>query len=403
MRVAVDFQDERLELELLGERLVAEWHGPAGVAGSQVRRQVRNALESPRQYPSLRQAVVPGDRVVVALDIEVPEVRAVLSAVCDTLQQAGVEAGSITVLAASGVREGLDRDLPEGVALAVHDPDNRKQLAYLSSTSEGRRIYLNRLLTDADVVVPVGRLGYDAVLGYRGPWGLIFPGLSDQETARSFRALSTTDWPDSDRPRPALTASAEVSWLLGCQFHLGIVAGTAGPVEVVAGLESVVQSEGARAVDRAWTFEAESRAELVVVGIGRPGVPTRIEDLAEGVATATRLVERGGKIVALSRAEGPLGPALRHLLDQEDPRLGPVALRGHEADPDYTAAHQLAQAMAWADLYLLSALDREAVEDSSLIVLDRPEEARRLVATSRSCLFLSQAESARARVRGETD
>jgi hypothetical protein len=403
MRVAVDFQDERLDLELPAECLVAEWHGPPGVGGSEVQRLVVEALENPRRYPPLRQAVVPGDRVVIALDVEVPGVGGVLQAVCETIQRAGVEAGAITVLVAPGVRDGLDRALPAGVVLAVHDPGDRTQLAYLSSTSDGERVYLNRLLTDADVVIPVGRLGYDAVLGYRGPWGLLFPGLSDDETARLFRGMTTTDWPDRERPRPALTRSAEVSWLLGSQFHLGIVAGTAGPVEAVAGLESTVLTEGSLAVDRAWTFEAESRAELVVVGIGRPGVRSRVEDLAEGLATATRLVERGGKIVALSRAEGPVGPAVGKVLGQEDPRLAPAALRGHEADPDYTAAHQLARAMAWADLYVLGALDPAALEDSSLIALDRPEEARRLVATGRSCLFLSQANLARARVKGEAD
>jgi hypothetical protein len=59
--------------------------------------------------------------------------------------------------------------------------------------------------------------------------------------------------------------------------------------------------------------------------------------------------------------------------------------------------------MAWADVYLLSALEPETIEDSSLIALERPEEARRLVATARSCLFLSHAELARARVVGESD
>jgi hypothetical protein len=253
------------------------------------------------------------------------------------------------------------------------------------------------------VVIPVGRLGYDAVLGYRGPWGLIFPGMSNQETLRAYRALTTADSPDRDRPRPALTESTEVSWLLGSQFHLGIVAGTSGLAEAVAGLEAVVLAEGARAVDRTWSFAAESRAELVVAGIGRPGVPARIEGLAEGLATAARLVQRGGKIVALSRAVGPLRPALSHVLEQDDPRLALSALRGHEASPDYTAARQLARAMAWADVYLLSALDRDLVEGSSLITLERPEEVRRLVAASRSCLFLSQAEYVRARVTGETD
>ena len=77
MRVAVDFQNERLDLEVPEERLVADWHGPAGMETEDVRRLVSDALELARQYPPLRQAVVPGDRVVVALDPEVPRSAAV--------------------------------------------------------------------------------------------------------------------------------------------------------------------------------------------------------------------------------------------------------------------------------------------------------------------------------------
>ncbi len=84
MRVAVDFQNERLDLEVPEERLVADWHGPAGMETADVRGRVMDALESPRQYPALRQAVVPGDRVVVALDLEVSQVGAVLGALCET-------------------------------------------------------------------------------------------------------------------------------------------------------------------------------------------------------------------------------------------------------------------------------------------------------------------------------
>ena len=124
MRVAVDFQDERLDLELPEERLVADWHGPAGAAGADVHRLVVEALENPRQYPPLRQAVVPGDRVVIALDIEVPEIRGVLAAVCETLQQAGVEAGAITVLASAGADGAVrlwnvDKQAPLGLPLDV--------------------------------------------------------------------------------------------------------------------------------------------------------------------------------------------------------------------------------------------------------------------------------------------
>ena len=79
MQVAVDFQNERLGFEVPEERLVADWHGPAGMETEDVRRLVKDALESPRQYPPLRQAVVPGDRVVLALDPEVSQVGGVVA------------------------------------------------------------------------------------------------------------------------------------------------------------------------------------------------------------------------------------------------------------------------------------------------------------------------------------
>ncbi len=404
MRAAVDFQNERLDLEVPDERLVADWHGPAGMEIEDARQRVKEALESPRQYPPLRQAVVPGDRVVVALDPEVAQVATVIRAVCEVLVHAGVEAEAITVLTPPGPDPlvGPEVALPAGVVRTVHDPDHRDGLAYLATTSQGRRIYLNRLLTDADVVVPIGRLGYDPVLGYRGPWSLLFPGLSDRATARSYRGTTSSEWPDRDLPRLTLNEASEVSWLLGTQLHVGILAGTRGPADVIVGLESVVRADGARLLDKAWTFESTTPAELVVVGIGQPGVPSTLENLAQGLANATRLVQRGGKIVALSRAMGPIGPAFRRLIDLDDPRLAPATLRGHESDDDYTPAYQIAHALAWADVYLLSGLDSQLIEDSPMVPLTRPEEARRLVAACRSCLFLSQAECARARVAGET-
>ncbi|MHC5540659.1 lactate racemase domain-containing protein, partial [Singulisphaera rosea] len=108
-----------------------------------------------------------------------------------------------------------------------------------------------------------------------------------------------------------------------------------------------------------------------------------------------RLVRRGGKIVALSRAGGTLGPAMQRLVGLDDPRNGKSALRGHEDDPDYSIAKQLAHSLAWADIYLLSTLERDVAEELGMIPLDRAEEARRLVASSASCLVVSHAELTR--------
>ena len=40
----------------------------------------------------------------------------------------------------------------------IHDPHDRQQLSYLAASAEGRPIYLNRTLYDAELVIPVNCL-----------------------------------------------------------------------------------------------------------------------------------------------------------------------------------------------------------------------------------------------------
>jgi nickel-dependent lactate racemase len=400
MRVVVDFQDEGLEFELPRERFVASWSGPAGVAPSEQDVAVRDALEEPRDYPPLRQMVVPGDRVVLAVDPTIPRPRSVLGSVVRVFEAAGVAAEDLTVLTTAGAPgEGTAGDL----SVAVHDPDDRAQLAYLASTKEGRRVYLNRLLTDADVVVPVGRLGFDADLGHRGPWSVLFPGLSDRETMRALRGGSREPTGDGARARARarIDESLEVSWLLGTQFHVGLVPSAHGLLEAVAGRDTAVRDQGIAALEQHWLFRAPARAAVVVAGVGRPVSTATLVDLADALATATRLVQRGGKIVLLSRASGPIGPALRNLIDAGDPKAAVAALRGLEQADDAAIARPIARALDWADLFVYSALEPEVVEDLAIVPLERPEQARRLVANATSCSFISRAELTRAEVEGE--
>jgi len=395
MRIAVEFQDDRLDFEVADDRVVGRRDAPDRAGRPDVRAMALGAIEAPRDFPALSRAVVPGDRVVIPIDPDLPDLAEVLGAVAGILRAAEVD--SITAISTGSAPSAL----PEGVEWKVHDPDDRAELAYLATTTEERRIYLNRLLTDADLVVPIGTLGYDPSLGYRGPWSVLYPGLGDREALVWVRGLASDDPPDRDRPRAPLRESSEVGWLLGCQFQVGVVPGGSGAGSIVAGLESVVRSAGAEAVDAVWSIRVGERADVVVAGIGEPGRPTSLDDLAGGLATAARLVRRGGKIVALSRAGGEPGPALRRIAGAGDPAAAPRALRGHEADPDYPAARRLASALAWADVYLHSALDPDLVDDLGMIPLDRPEEARKLAANAASCTLLSQAERVLAVVDGE--
>jgi hypothetical protein len=344
---------------------------------------------------------VPGDRVAIALDSSLGGVGPVLSVLVDLLHQSGVEPGDVTVVTTPGKLASLSAELPRGIALEYHDPADQRRRAYLATTKEGRRIYLNRHVTDADVVVPVGRLGYDPILGYRGPWSAIFPSLSDQETLASYRQAMTDDPLGRLTPRPKLDESFEVSWLLGTQFHLGLLPSRSGLAEAWGGLAERLRDRAIGAIDRLWSFRPPARAECVVAGIGSPGIPAEIDELVEGLVTASRLVTHGGKIVALSRTQGVIGPSLQRLIDAGDPKNASAALRGHDADPDSVAGRRLARVLAWADVYLYSGIDPQVVEDLSMVPIDHLDDARRLLSHSSSCLLVSHAEWTRGTAREE--
>jgi nickel-dependent lactate racemase len=400
MRVQVDFQDESLELELPDKQLVAAWQGPAGHGTAASMDALRAVLEAPREYPALRQTVVPGDRVTIALDPAIPGPGVVLGVIAEILREAGVDGENLTVLVSPVDSEALGSSLPTGAVLAVHDPTDRTKLAYLATTKEGRRVYLNKHLTDADMVLPVGLFGFDPILGCRGPASVVFPGLTDRDTIVAHRSrLSTDDVPHAKWAQANLDESLEVNWLLGSQLHLGIVPAARGYAELIAGRDSAVREQGAAWLDQHWTFRPQSRAEIVVAGVAGEGTHTSLDALADALATATRLVQHGGKIVVLSQASGSAGPAVRRLIDAGDAERGSTLLHGHEKDDDFRFASRVARAVSWADVFLYSRLPRDLVEELSMVPIDKPEQARRLVAQVHSASFLSFADRTRVEVQ----
>lgn len=398
MKIVVRYGASQLELGIDAgdDRVVGFWPGqdrtvtldPAAFA---------EAVRAPREFPPLALAVVPGDRVAVALGLAGP---AALAAVAELSRVFASADLAEFVVVSTNPQPG---EMPPGVTWEVHNPDDRTRIAYLATTKDGQRVYLNRSLTDADFVLPVGWLGFDRALGYSGPWSALYPGLSDRETLTRFRAMvAPPRAAGTDALPPGLAESSEVGWLIGCQLQVGVLPGSEGrPASVIAGLEALVRREGVAAVDRNSTFCVADRADVVIVGVRGQGPLATIDELGGALEAATRLVRRGGKIVALSDLDGPFGPATRRLAGVENPKAALTRLRGHEADLDHLAATQIATSLAWADVYLHSRLDPDAVEDLAIIPLGRAEEARKLAGSAASLIAVNDAERTLCRVADE--
>ncbi len=394
MRVLLEFQGNRLELYIEDDRTVGIWNGPETLSDDVFDEQLLRELQTPRSFPALKEAIVPGDRLLIPFDPDVPKIGRIIALIAGLVEER--QPVEIQAITHGPIPPSIRDDWPERVALIRHDPnpeDPTQAMAYLASTAEGRRIYLNRAIAEADVVVPVGLLAFDPIFGYRGPWRTIFPACSDQETDASVRSLSVRHPGNATASGQLLEESIEVSWLLGSFFQIGVMPARCGPAQVIAGATEAVRSAGLAAIDEHWTFRPHDQADLVIAGLGSAGFPSTIDDLARGLETAVRFVRPGGRLAILSQVEGPIGTAVRRLGSLQDPsRDALAALRGAEDEPDYPAAIRIANALARADIYLHSLLDAEEVERLTMIRLDNAIEVERLAAISPSTIIMSHAD-----------
>lgn len=382
-----------------GDQVLWQHFAPKGIENPEAA--IRQALESPIDFPALSLAVIPDDQVVIAAETDTPGLTTIIRCICSSLVEQGVQAESITILqshVASDPRTELPAEIQEAVQWVQHDPTDKNGLAYLASTTGGDRILLAKLLTDADVVLSVGRIGFDPVLGYRGTNSAFYPALSTTEAIDKARGQGHSELEPEDT-RPLRQVVDEVGWLLGTQFTVQSIAGQNNTVaSVLAGAFEPTMRRGREYLDAEYVATPDERADLVVATITDDAGGHGWAQLGAAIATARRLVARDGKILILSEVLGDCGQGIEILRQVESPTdaIKPLRL---EPPEDITAATQIVNAVEWANVYLLSDLDESLVDEVFLFPLGDVAEAARLIAnTSGKITLIEDAHNAHGRI-----
>jgi nickel-dependent lactate racemase len=392
MRVGVDYGRKHVDLEVPEGRLVEVHRQPPAAPLADPVAAVREALEHPHDFPALRRALTPDDHVAVAVDDGIPRLAELLPPLLDHLISGGVRHEAITLIWPASRPAGWTMALPDSyrrVHQEVHDPADRKHLAYLATTRHDRRVYLNRTAVDADQLVVFARRRYDPLLGYSGAEGAIFPTLADEATRQEMcRRLTLA--PPGEHPWPTRQEATEIAWLLGAPFLVQVIEGAGDEIiHVVAGV-SETTAEGQRLLDARWRVTAEQPADIVLGSIG--GDPARQDfgELARAMANAARVVKPDGRIVLLSNARPELGPGAEFLRQSGDPGQALGLLR-KKTPADAAEAFLWASTVQQARVYLLSDLPAEIAEELFITPLDSAEQAQRLIGGDGTCLFLADA------------
>ena len=353
---------------------------------------VRDALEHPLEFEAMRRALTPDDHVTIVLDAALPHASELLVEVLEHLRSAGVQLEAVTVLTPPGSPQGWIDDLPDeyaDVRTEIHDPADRQKLAYLATTGEGRRIYLNRTLVDADFIIVLSGRGYDPLTGYAGAEASIFPVLSDEETRESFAGQFSTSAPSEDA-WPVREEASEILWLLGTPFLVQVIESEGDAVqEVVAGLPTS-SAEGIHRQDARWRATVDEEPDTAVAALaGDPGQLTFL-DLAKAAACAARIVPKGGRIALLTSAAPDLGSGAQLLRTMDGP-VGAKRLLAKEKPEDWAACLLWAFAAKHHSLYLASGYPDEVAEELFTTPIRTASEVQRLIDAGEKVLLIPDA------------
>jgi nickel-dependent lactate racemase len=249
-------------------------------------------------------------------------------------------------------------------------------------------------------VLCVGPISFDATLGYRGTQSALYPGLSNAETIRKTLGAAHSEV-EPDDPRPLRELADEVGWLLGVQFVLQVIPAAGGGIAaVIAGLSEPVLAEGKRRLAEAWRADVGARPELVVASVDADAGGHGWSQVAAALDTARRIVARDGRILLLTELAEEPSAGIEMIRDARTPReaLKPVRER---AQADREEALQVAQALDRANVYLLSKLPDNVVEDLFMVPVADVEEARRVIAGTEECAVVGSAQHAYVRYTKE--
>ena len=357
---------------------------PCGPDDSKVADRVDAALSDPDDFPPMRRAVVPGDRVALAVDPNLPHLPAIVSAVVKHFDSSDL-AGMDVVLwseATPATAAAIAEILPAASQVVIHNGTDRSELAYLAADDAADAIYVHRILVDADVVVPIVRSLQDD--GQPDPTS-IYPHLVDHATRQRTQTDGMLD-----------PAAARTGWTLGVMGRLVIATDDAGQI-VDAKIDpmSATRPSHPDAATLATTSGEEiagaddDTADLVIVTLGAPPRQQRWVSIERAVDRATRHLVAGGSIVVWS----DMSDLDASIVDgeAESDAQSPTA-DFPEIDFDGDARDRLTTVLGDHTIYLRSELDEELVESAGFAAIQTAAQVQRLIDQADRTLVIRAAD-----------
>ncbi|QDV68597.1 hypothetical protein Poly24_23070 [Rosistilla carotiformis] len=345
------------------------------------RRSIRDALQHAEDYPPIHQAIVPGDRITVVVDPNLPSLFDCVAGVLDAI--ASDANGEIEVVLGEDASEATLQRLTEVVGNQAtvhrHDPDDQATLGYLAASESADPIYLNRMILEADFVIPLTIARPDGALDPRCEAGGVFPQFADRRSQQRVRDAQFFGRPSEAAPHTARQQADEAAWLLGIQMVVEVLPTVdALAAEIVAGTPGGVRRKLTASIESSWQRSAPNPPSLVIACIDGDDQQQNWNNVARALHVAKGLVEVGGAIAICCDLTETPGPALRRLASDASYEDLQKATR-KDLTREGMIANILLRAREESRIVVASGLPREALEEMGLGAIQTREQLQNLV------------------------
>lgn len=376
-------------LSALRSRHVGEFDRGCGTTCQDITQATFEALQKPIDFPPIESAIVPGDRVALAVDPNVPAVAQVVMGAIKTVGQTDAEAIDV-VLGDEARQETIDaiRDtVGDQANVVVHHSSDRDGLRYLAADAAADPIYLNRYLVDADFVLPIV-VGRPADANSHFDLSGVYPAFADSASRYRYQTEpSATD--------QANHGSFDTTWSLGVHLVLSLLPTTDGTIEtVVAGSPDAVRQRLESVAGRVDSFA--SSPGLVVISLDGDAQQQTWSNAARAIAAAASHVEAGGVVVLWSQIDS--SPKAVLVSSGSDQQLSLDLEQSGDGFPIWdngiAAAATIGRVAAEHRVLIHCRVDRESIESQGLGFIESADELARLSEAFDSCGVIRAAQFA---------
>lgn len=359
----------------VAEQGIRSLYEASGAESLEIGQTVRDALAQPIDYPALHHAVMPGERVAIVIHRAIPQVVLVANILAEELVNAlGCE---VQLLFPQNPAHGQDPSLCESSAITslVHDPDEQNQLAIIGIDRQDNPLYVNRVLFDADVVIPL--TCYTARDADDGIVDCVVPQFLGRSQQNNFEEAT-----NAHRRGMVRLVNENLGMFVAAQAVLGPGGDIRG---VLIGEKTAVRRQAQRLLEQYWKLPIGDRYPVVIVSLEGPAGSQTWEQFAAALMTAQQCACPGAALVVYSQLSSKPRGEWRAAFDPE--------MRGSGKKLSETL-RRLAQIAADHPIYLISAMKDADVESLGMGPINELTELHRIIQRHGTPILIRDANQA---------